>query len=453
MQRIKDSMARCQEEAQWLSSNADPCSEKCCVDEGDEEREDVLTQSTELASLSNAHWLDELKPGWSDRFAAAFESVGIEDSSDFKHIDATVLEALSQELEKYGAKLYHMQRIRDSIACYQEEAQWLASSADSCSLTCSAGIGAEEGEDVLTQSMEPPSSSIASSDELEEAEDAKEGKAENVPGHPQAICREELSPVIDDSNDKADEHAMALSGIPSAICSEDLSPVLEDANEEVDKNATALLGVHSANCSQEIGLVSDAAKQETNDNVVGFGIPSASRSQEISVVLDDANEEPDKNAISRFDIPSVICPEWGPVTDDAKKETNENPIFRFGIPSAICSQELAPVLYDANRETNQKAIFSFGVPSANRPQELGPVLDDAKEETDKNATGALLATTLHAENAPQALVAKPVKSREKPMFCMVANLHGLSRIDRNGNRGFAQRKPKGLLQLCLAFLP
>ena len=62
-------------------------------------------------SGSVREWLDNIKSGWSARFAAAFEELGIEDVIDLPEIDAAVRKLLEGELTSAGAKVLHVKKI------------------------------------------------------------------------------------------------------------------------------------------------------------------------------------------------------------------------------------------------------------------------------------------------------------------------------------------------------
>ena len=62
-------------------------------------------------SGSVREWLDLMKPGWSARFAAAFEELGIDDVIDLPEIDASVKLLLEEELTSAGAKVLHVKKI------------------------------------------------------------------------------------------------------------------------------------------------------------------------------------------------------------------------------------------------------------------------------------------------------------------------------------------------------
>jgi hypothetical protein len=88
-------------------------------------------------------WLDTIKPGYAERFAAAFESLGIEDVSDVEHIDHSVMKSLESELVgKCDAKLLHLQRLRKAIiegggSADEQIDEGLADSSAVATLSCS----------------------------------------------------------------------------------------------------------------------------------------------------------------------------------------------------------------------------------------------------------------------------------------------------------------------------
>lgn len=85
-------------------------------------------------------WLEEVKAGYADRFASAFESLGIEDVSDIAHIDNSVMQSLEAELvASCDAKLLHLQRLKRAIA---EGGASIAASHDDAPATSSIGTDA-----------------------------------------------------------------------------------------------------------------------------------------------------------------------------------------------------------------------------------------------------------------------------------------------------------------------
>ena len=68
-------------------------------------------------------WLDGIKEGFAARFAAAFESLGVEDTSDLADLTPSDVEGLMAELEKLGAKTLQSRKIKDAIDEATKEAQ------------------------------------------------------------------------------------------------------------------------------------------------------------------------------------------------------------------------------------------------------------------------------------------------------------------------------------------
>ena len=67
-------------------------------------------------------WLDSIKEGWAARFAAAFASVGVEDTSDLADMTDEESEALMNGLSALGAKPLQLRKIQEAITASTEEA-------------------------------------------------------------------------------------------------------------------------------------------------------------------------------------------------------------------------------------------------------------------------------------------------------------------------------------------
>ena len=61
-------------------------------------------------------WLDAVKPGYGDLYASAFSETGIDDAGDVGAITAEAMGALEMALEELGAKVMHLENIRNAIA-------------------------------------------------------------------------------------------------------------------------------------------------------------------------------------------------------------------------------------------------------------------------------------------------------------------------------------------------
>ena len=57
-------------------------------------------------------WLDNIKPGYGERFTAAFEDIGIEDQHDIDAMDSEMLRLLEKNLTAAGAKACHLKNIK-----------------------------------------------------------------------------------------------------------------------------------------------------------------------------------------------------------------------------------------------------------------------------------------------------------------------------------------------------
>ena len=86
-------------------------------------------------------WLDSLKQGWAARFAAAFEAVGVEDTSDLIGFGGQAAAELMKELSEHGAKSLHVQRIMAAIEATTKEAR-----ATQARLEVLSGVGAAGGD-------------------------------------------------------------------------------------------------------------------------------------------------------------------------------------------------------------------------------------------------------------------------------------------------------------------
>jgi hypothetical protein len=73
-----------------------------------------MTERVLVQSITE--WLEEIKAGYSERFAACFDEVGLEDTADLGGIPAEELNALEEALRKAGAKKVHMRNINTAIA-------------------------------------------------------------------------------------------------------------------------------------------------------------------------------------------------------------------------------------------------------------------------------------------------------------------------------------------------
>ena len=63
-------------------------------------------------------WLDDVKQGFGDRFVAAFEELGVEDTDDLRDVGADELQTLEAGLQGLGAQELQLKKIRRAIlAC------------------------------------------------------------------------------------------------------------------------------------------------------------------------------------------------------------------------------------------------------------------------------------------------------------------------------------------------
>ena len=67
---------------------------------------------------SITEWLQEIKAGYSERFAACFDEVGFEDTADVGGIPAAEMAELEEALRKAGAKTAHMRNINTAVAAW-----------------------------------------------------------------------------------------------------------------------------------------------------------------------------------------------------------------------------------------------------------------------------------------------------------------------------------------------
>ena len=60
-------------------------------------------------------WLEAVNPGYGEKFAAAFEEAGPENTNHILQINADVMAELDECLVKAGAKKFHLAIIHDAI--------------------------------------------------------------------------------------------------------------------------------------------------------------------------------------------------------------------------------------------------------------------------------------------------------------------------------------------------
>ena len=67
------------------------------------------------SSDSIGAWLEAIQPGYNERFAAAFDEIGIEDTEDFANLDDEIFAELEVALQRSGARQMHMRNIQQAL--------------------------------------------------------------------------------------------------------------------------------------------------------------------------------------------------------------------------------------------------------------------------------------------------------------------------------------------------
>ena len=90
---------------------------------------------------SIATWLDrDVKVGYA-KFAAAFDAVGIEDTSDLTDMNAKLMEELEQELVARDAKSMHIVKIKKALEAIVELAEPIVAPASATRATTAPALG------------------------------------------------------------------------------------------------------------------------------------------------------------------------------------------------------------------------------------------------------------------------------------------------------------------------
>jgi hypothetical protein len=99
----------------------------------------------EQSSISQ--WLEEIKTGWSARFAPAFEKLGFKNKEDLANMSREQLPALETELQKGGARLVHMKQFRKALKATSANEKENDSLAQACAdSSCQSPMAAYFGE-------------------------------------------------------------------------------------------------------------------------------------------------------------------------------------------------------------------------------------------------------------------------------------------------------------------
>ena len=70
------------------------------------------SKGSEPEQVNLTHWLDVVKPGYSEKFLPAFLAVGVEDVLDLANIDQEIYFEIEEELISHcGAKKMHLKNI------------------------------------------------------------------------------------------------------------------------------------------------------------------------------------------------------------------------------------------------------------------------------------------------------------------------------------------------------
>ena len=77
--------------------------------------------------VTTHEWLDQVKPGYSEKFGAAFDEIGIEDTDDLLNLDDDLYAQLLHELEACGARSMHQFNIQRALTEFlvDNDAAWL----------------------------------------------------------------------------------------------------------------------------------------------------------------------------------------------------------------------------------------------------------------------------------------------------------------------------------------
>ena len=81
-----------------------------------------------LEPRSSTHeWLEQVKPGYAERFGGAFDELGIEDTDDLLHLDDELYTTLQQQLEAFGARSMHRFNIQRALHEFlvDSDSDWL----------------------------------------------------------------------------------------------------------------------------------------------------------------------------------------------------------------------------------------------------------------------------------------------------------------------------------------
>ena len=76
---------------------------------------------------STHEWLEQVKPGYAERFGGAFDELGIEDTDDLLHLDDELYTTLQQQLEAFGARSMHRFNIQRALHEFlvDSDSDWL----------------------------------------------------------------------------------------------------------------------------------------------------------------------------------------------------------------------------------------------------------------------------------------------------------------------------------------